>query len=114
MAMCTRYNIMWQSLSVACDRSVVFSGTPVSSTNKTYHHDLTEIMLNVVLNTITLFNTNAKQVRKAATIQKTSLIYLSVYDSEIHLTLLQKGCKCPANVQTIYTLLSLKLIKACT
>ena len=26
MAWCTRYNIMWQSLSVTCDRSVVFSG----------------------------------------------------------------------------------------
>ena len=25
MARCTRYNIMWQSLSVTCDRSVVFS-----------------------------------------------------------------------------------------
>ena len=26
MARCTRYNIMWTSLSVICDRSVVFSG----------------------------------------------------------------------------------------
>jgi len=25
MARCTRYNIMWQSLSVTCDRSVVIS-----------------------------------------------------------------------------------------
>jgi hypothetical protein len=25
MARCTRYNIMWSSLSVTCDRSVVFS-----------------------------------------------------------------------------------------
>jgi len=31
-----------------------FSGTPVSSTNKTDHHDITEILLNVLLNTITL------------------------------------------------------------
>jgi hypothetical protein len=30
------------------------SGTPVSSTNKTDHHYITEILLNVVLNTITL------------------------------------------------------------
>jgi hypothetical protein len=29
MARCTWYNIMWQSLSVTCDRSVVGSGTPV-------------------------------------------------------------------------------------
>ena len=28
--------------------------TPVSSTNKTDHHDITEILLKVVLNTITL------------------------------------------------------------
>jgi len=33
---------------------VVFSGTPVSSTNKTDNHDITEILLKVVLNTITL------------------------------------------------------------
>ena len=29
-------------------------GTPVSSTNKTDHHEIVEILLNVVLNTITL------------------------------------------------------------
>jgi hypothetical protein len=38
-----------------CGRSVVFSGySPVSYTNKTNHHDITEILLKVVLNTITL------------------------------------------------------------
>ena len=31
-------------------------GTPVSSTNKTDRHDITEILLKVVLNTITLVN----------------------------------------------------------
>jgi hypothetical protein len=31
---------------------VVFSGTPVSSTNKTDRHDITEILLKVALNTI--------------------------------------------------------------
>jgi hypothetical protein len=30
------------------------AGTPVSSTNKTYHHDITAILLKVVLNTIAL------------------------------------------------------------
>jgi hypothetical protein len=35
------------------DRSVVFSGTPVSSTNKIDRHDITEILLKVALNTIT-------------------------------------------------------------
>jgi len=41
-------------LSVTCDRSVVFSGTPVSSTNKADRHDITEILLKVkvTLNTI--------------------------------------------------------------
>ena len=37
MQMCTRYNIMWQSLSVTCNRSVVFSGySGFYSTNKTW------------------------------------------------------------------------------
>jgi hypothetical protein len=31
---------------------VVFSATPVSSTNKTDRHDITEILLKVALNTI--------------------------------------------------------------
>jgi hypothetical protein len=34
---------------VICDR--FSSGPPVSSTNKTDHHDITEILLKVVLNT---------------------------------------------------------------
>jgi hypothetical protein len=37
---------------VTCDRSVFFSGYLVSSTNKTDHHDITEILLKVSLNTI--------------------------------------------------------------
>ena len=62
------YNIMWSSLSVTWDRSVVFSIqhyvikfvsdvgwwlSLVSSTNKTDHYDVTEILLKVGLNTIT-------------------------------------------------------------
>jgi hypothetical protein len=39
---------------VISGRSVDFSGTPVSSTNKTDHHDMTEILLKVALNTIIL------------------------------------------------------------
>jgi hypothetical protein len=31
-------------------------GTPVSSINKTHHHNITEILLKVALNTITLRN----------------------------------------------------------
>jgi hypothetical protein len=34
-------------------------GTPVSSTNKTDQHDITEILLKVVLNTISLKNINS-------------------------------------------------------
>ena len=43
---CTWYNIMWNCFSLTCYRSVVFS------TNKTDHHDITEILLKVALNTI--------------------------------------------------------------
>ena len=51
VARCTWYNYMWvcQWLSAG----LWFSpGTPVSSTNKTDCHDITEILLKVVLNTI--------------------------------------------------------------
>jgi hypothetical protein len=43
-----------KSLTVICNRSVVFSGHSVSSINKTDHHDIAEILLKVVLNTISL------------------------------------------------------------
>jgi hypothetical protein len=33
----------------------IFLGTPVSSTNKTDNHDITELLLKVALNTITLY-----------------------------------------------------------
>jgi hypothetical protein len=36
-------------LSVTCDRSGFSPGTPVSSTNKTDRHDITEILLKVAL-----------------------------------------------------------------
>jgi hypothetical protein len=42
---CTRYNIMWYSLPVTCDRSVVFS---VSFTNNTDRREITEILLSGV------------------------------------------------------------------
>jgi hypothetical protein len=43
------YNIMWKSSSVTCR---LFSpGSPVSSINKTDHHDVNEILLKVALNT---------------------------------------------------------------
>jgi len=37
---------------------VVFSGTPVTSTNKTDRHDITDIALKVALSTITLTQCN--------------------------------------------------------
>ena len=43
------------TLSVTCDRWVVFSpGTPVSSTNETDRNGITEILLKVALSTINL------------------------------------------------------------
>ena len=47
----------WQGVldTTLCDKDLWFSpGTPVSSTNKTYLHDIAEIELKVVLNTINL------------------------------------------------------------
>ena len=45
------YSIQLYVLSVTCGRSL---GTPVSSTNKTDPHNITEILLKVVFNTLTL------------------------------------------------------------
>ena len=41
-----------------------FLGTPASTTNKTDYHDITEILLKVALNTLTLYliTTNNKQI----------------------------------------------------
>ena len=62
----TRYSIMWYSLSVTCDRSVVFfRGNLVSSNNENHRHDITEILLKVALDTIILS-------------QKTIMLYLFI------------------------------------
>jgi hypothetical protein len=37
---------------VTCDRPVVLSASPASSTNKTDHNDIAEILLKMALNTI--------------------------------------------------------------
>ena len=39
-----------------CDKSVFFPGSPISSSNNTDRHDITEILLKVALNTISLIN----------------------------------------------------------
>ena len=51
-AKCTWYNILWKKNSVTFDRLVVFFGYMVSSINKTDHHNITDILLKVALNTI--------------------------------------------------------------
>jgi hypothetical protein len=50
MVKSTRYN-MWKKLSESCDRSVVFCRYTGSTTNKTDHHDITDILLKLALNT---------------------------------------------------------------
>jgi len=46
-ARCTRYSIMWWSLSGTCDNRWFSPVTLVSSTNKTDRHDMTDILLKV-------------------------------------------------------------------
>jgi hypothetical protein len=41
-----------QQFSVRATGKWFSPGLPVSSTNKTYHHDITEILLKVALNTV--------------------------------------------------------------
>ena len=48
------YSIQKYLKKFVSDLRWVSLGTPVSCTNKTYPHDITEILLNVALNTITL------------------------------------------------------------
>ena len=50
------HKIMWYSLSVTCDRSVVFSGSSYFFQQKTDRHDITEILLKVALDTINSTN----------------------------------------------------------
>jgi hypothetical protein len=49
---CRNDKIDYISLSVTCDRSVVFSEYSGSPTNKNDRHEITEILLKVALNTI--------------------------------------------------------------
>ena len=53
---------MWLRMSVTCGSTEVFSWysscTPVSLTNKTYLHDVAEILFKVALNTITILSFN--------------------------------------------------------
>jgi hypothetical protein len=49
---CTRYNIIWEIYQWLLTDQWFSLGTPVSSTNKSDCHDITEILLKVVLNII--------------------------------------------------------------
>jgi len=49
---CVRYNICLKVCQWLATGQWFSRGTPVSSTNKTDHHDITEILLKVALNTI--------------------------------------------------------------
>jgi hypothetical protein len=66
IARCTQYNIMWYSLSVTCDRSVVYSGY---STNKTNRHDISKILMKVAVNTINQTKLNWLQWQIEASLQ---------------------------------------------
>jgi len=50
------------NLLVTCGRSVILSGTPVCSTNKTDCHDIADILLKVALNTISNKQTNNQTI----------------------------------------------------
>jgi hypothetical protein len=54
MARCTLYNITWKDCRLHLAGWWFSLGALLSSTNKTDCHDIAEIMLKVVLNTITL------------------------------------------------------------
>ena len=72
---------LWRGvLDTLCDKVWWFSpGTPVSSTNKTDRHDMTEILLKVALNTIALtLNQSVKQSMYYKMIE-TRLHVLSIY-----------------------------------
>ena len=56
------YVITTLSLSATCDRWVVFSGTPISSTTKTGRQDITEIFLKVALTTIKQTNPTKNKI----------------------------------------------------
>jgi len=53
-----------------------FPGTPVSSINKTNRHDITEILLKMVLSTITLTLTNKIKLQLNPVIMKLNVLFL--------------------------------------
>jgi hypothetical protein len=55
-AKCIRYNILWSSLSVTCDKSIWISlGLQFPPPIQLTGHDITEILLKVTLNAISIY-----------------------------------------------------------
>jgi hypothetical protein len=65
------------------DRSVVFSGTPVSSTNKTDCHDIADILLKVVLNTINQTNCTFSKRQKKSLPHLARRIWISINEKAL-------------------------------
>jgi hypothetical protein len=104
MVTCTRYNIMWLNLSVTCGGSGVFSlDNPVSSTNKTYYHDLTELLLKVALNTIALTHTRESIMQVTDKLNHTVLyrVHLALAVFEFT-TLVALGTDCIGSYKSDY------------
>ena len=77
------YNYLWnQYVSDLRQVGCFFPDTPVSPTNKTDRHDVTEILLEVALNTITLTLFSAKKTdRHLVKYERTTSLY---YNSDTH------------------------------
>jgi len=91
MARCIRYNIKWQSSTGRW----FYPGTPVSSTNKTDRIDITEILLNVVLDTIHEPYTTASNTR--------NLLLFTNYSPTIHHLLQHQKLASVHQLFTIHT-----------
>jgi hypothetical protein len=79
-ARCTWYNIIYKYFQWLVAGRWLFPGTPVSSTNKTDRHEITDILLKVALNTITI-----TYFRSGAAI----IVELSEWKASINLTIYQ-------------------------
>ena len=70
-----------------------FLGTPVSSTNKADHHDITEILLKVALNSIKPNITKPAEINIEYTKQMSHFILLDKYKYKYVVSILKKSNK---------------------